>query len=79
MAWSKTLSKGTSKNKSIESTNSNNNLSGAITTDKSVQSTNAGNILTTNNEAADNKSTSLSNGRSNLLFYFIHSSFIDVM
>ena len=44
MARSKALSKGTSKNKLIESTNSDNQSSGSTTSDKSVQSTNPNNI-----------------------------------
>ena len=77
MVCSKALSKGTSKNISIESTDSDNKSSGSTTSDKCVQSTNVSNIQTTYNDASDNKSKSLSNGRLNLLSSFIHSSFID--
>ena len=38
MAWSKALSKGTHKNKSIEPTDSDNKSSGSTTSDKSLQS-----------------------------------------
>ena len=76
MARSKALSKGTPQNKSIDSDNKS---SGSTTSDKSVQSTNPSNIRTTNKYASDNKSKSLSNGRLNLLFCFIHSLFIDDM
>ena len=79
MAQSKALSKGTSKNKSIESTVSDEESSDSTTSDKSVQPTNPSNIGTTNNDASDNKSKSLSNRRLNLLFHFIRSSFIDFM
>ena len=75
MAQSKALSKGTPKNKSIESTDIDNESSGSTTWDKSVQSPNPSNIRTTKNDAYDNKSESLSNGRLNLLFHFIHSLF----
>ena len=44
MAQNKALSKGTFKNKSIESNNSDNKSSGLTTSDKSVQSTNPSNI-----------------------------------
>ena len=77
MARSTALSKGTSENKSIESADSDNKSSYSITSDKSVQSTNPSNIQTTNNDASDNKSKFLSNGRLNLLSSFIHSLFID--
>ena len=63
MAQSKALSKGTSENKFIASTNSDNESSGSSTSDKSVQSTSLRNIQTTNNDASDNNSESLSNGR----------------
>ena len=46
----------------MESTNSDNKSSGSTTSGKSVQSTNPSNIQTTNNDANDNKSVSLSNG-----------------
>ena len=62
MAQSKNLSKGASKNKSIESTNTDNNSSCSTTLDKSVQSTNLSNIVTTYIDTANNKSKSLSNG-----------------
>ena len=75
MAWNKAQSKSTSKNKWMESTDSDNEASGSTTSDKSFQSTNASNIWTTNNDAYDNKSESLSNGRLNHLFHFIHSLF----
>ena len=52
----------------IESTDSCNKSSGSTTSDKSVQSTSTSNIQTTNNDAADNKSKSQSNGRLNLLY-----------
>ena len=55
MARSKNLSKGTSENKLIESTNSDNNSSISTTSDKCVQSTNASNIQTTNIDATDKK------------------------
>ena len=71
MAQSKALSKGTPQNKSIESTDSDNKPSGSTISDKSVQSTSTSNIWTTNNNAADNKSKSQSNQRSNLLFCII--------
>ena len=80
MAQRKALSKGTSENKYIKlikSTNSDKESRGPTTSDKSVQSTNPSNIQTTNNDASDNKSKSLSYGRLNLSFCFIHSSFID--
>ena len=70
MAQSKALSKGTSKYKSIESTNLDNKSSGSTNSDKSVQSTNPSNILTTNNDAYDNKNKQ-SYKRLNLLFCFI--------
>ena len=76
MAQSKALSKGTPQNKSIDSDNKS---SGSTTSDKSVQSASTSNIWTTYNDAYDHKSESLSNGRLNLLFHFIHSSFIDFM
>ena len=79
MARSKARSKVTSKYKLIESTNSDNKISGSITSFKSVQSTNPSNIPTTNNDAYDNKSESLLNGRLNLLFHFIHSLFNNYM
>ena len=79
MAQSKNLSKSKSRNKLIESTDSDHDSSCATTKDKSVQSTNASNIVTTNNETADNKSESLSNGKLKLLSWLMHSSFIDVM
>ena len=79
MAQTNALSKGTSKNKSIESTTPYNESSGSIIWDKSVQSTNPSSIQTTDNDASDNKSKSLSNGRSNLLSHFIHFLFIDYM
>ena len=79
MAQSKALSKGTSKNKSIESSDPDNKLSASTTSDKSVQSTNPSNIQTTYNDASDKKSKSQSNGRLNLLSHFIHSLFIDYM
>ena len=77
MAKSKPLSKGESKNKSIQSTNSDNDSSGSTTSDKSIQSTIPSNIWTTNNDAYDNKIESLSNERLNYLSYFIHSLFIN--
>ena len=77
MVQSKALSKGTSKNKSIQSTGSDNKSSGLITLDKSVQSTNPRKIRTTYNDSTENKSEFQLNGRLNLLFCFIHSSFID--
>ena len=64
MTQSKALSKGTSKNKSfqlIESANSDNESSVSTTSDKSIQSINPSNIQTTNYDAYDNKSKSLSN------------------
>ena len=79
MAQSKALSKGTPKNISIESTDSDNKSSGSSTSDKSVQSTSTSNIQTTNNDAADDRSKSQSNERLNILFCFIHSLFIDFM
>ena len=79
MAQSKDLSKGTSKYKSFESTNSDNKSSGTTTSDKSVQSTNPSNIWSTNNDAYDNKIEYLSNERLNLLFHFIHSLFNNYM
>ena len=79
MAWSKNLSKSTSKNRSIESSDSDNDSSGSITSDKCFQSTNQSNIWTTNIYAADNKSKSLSNARWNLLSSFSRSWFIDVV
>ena len=79
MAQSKALSKGKSKIKSMESADSDNESSYSTTSDKYVQSTNATNIQTTNNDAADGKSKSLSNGRLNLLICFIHYSFVDFM
>ena len=45
MAQSKAVSKGTPKNKSIESTNSANKLSDSTTSDKSAQSTNTSKFL----------------------------------
>ena len=76
MAQSKALSKGSPENKSIESTNSDNKSSGSTSSDsKSAQSTSTSNIWTTNNDAADDKTKSQSNGRLNLLFHFIHSLF----
>ena len=59
MAQTKALSKGTSKHKSIESTNLDNKSSGSTNSDKSVQSTNPRNCCTTNNDAYDNKNKSL--------------------
>ena len=79
MARSKALSKGAPKNKLIESTNSDNKSSTSATSDKSVQSTSTSNIWSTNNDAADNKSESQSNGRLNLSFRFIHSLFNNYM
>ena len=79
MAQSKAQSKGTSKYKSIESTNSDNKSSGSITSDKSILSTNPSNIWTTNNDAYDNKSESQSYERLNLLSPFVYSLFIDYM
>ena len=79
MAWSKAISKGTSENKLIESTDADKNSNDSTTSGKSVQSTNPRNIKTTNNDASDNKSKSLSNGGSNLLSRFLHSSSIDYM
>ena len=79
MAQSKNLSKGASKNKSIESTNTDNNSSCSTTLDKSVQSTNLSNIVTTYIDTANNKSKSLSNGSWNLSYCFIYSSFIHVI
>ena len=79
MAQSKALSKGTSKYKSIESTNSDNKSSGSTTSNKSVQSTSTSNIQTTNNDATGDKSKSQSNGVLNLSFCFIHPSFNDYM
>ena len=63
MAQTKALSKGTSKNKSIKSTDSDNKSSASTTSDKSIQSTKPSNIQTTINDAPDNKCKSLSNGR----------------
>ena len=79
MAWSKALSKGTPENKSVGSTDSDNKSSGSTTSDKSVQSTSKRNIQTTNNDAADDKSKSQSNGRLNLLLCYIHSLLNDYM
>ena len=74
MARSKVLSKGTTQNKSIKSTDSNNKSSGSTTSDKPVQSTSTSNISSTNNNAADDKSKFKSNGWFNLSFRIIHSS-----
>ena len=60
MAQSKGLSKGTSEDKLIESTDSDNKSSASTISDKSVQSTNPSNIQSTNNDASDNKSKSQS-------------------
>ena len=79
MAQSKALSKGTPKNKLIKSTDSDNKSSGSTISDKSVQSTSTSNFQTTNNNAADDKSTSQSNRMLNLLFHFIHSLLNDYM
>ena len=79
MTWSKTLSKGNSKYKWIESTNWDNKSSGSTTSAKSVQPINSSHIWTTNNDAYDNKIESLSNGRLKLLSCFVHCFFIDYM
>ena len=79
MAQRKALSKGTSENKSIESTDLDNESSSSTTLDKSVQSTNPSNIQHTNNDASENKSKSQPYERLNLLSRFIHSTFIDFM
>ena len=55
MAQSKALSKGTPKNKLIESADSDNKSSGSTTSNKSLQSTNPSNIQTTNNDTSETK------------------------
>ena len=77
MAQRKALSKGSSKNESIESTNSDDKSSGSTTLDKSIKFTSTSNMQTTNNDAADDKSKSQSKQRLKLLFHFIHSSLKD--
>ena len=69
----KALSKGTSQNKLIISTNSDNKSSGSTTCNKSVQSTSTSNIQTTNNNTADDKSKFQLKQRLNILFHSIHS------
>ena len=68
MLQSKALSKGTSKYKLIESINWDDKSSVLTSSDKSVQLTNPSNTRTTNNDAYENKSESLSNGRLIVLF-----------
>ena len=78
MARSKSLSKGTSENKPIESVDSDIKTSGLTTSDKLGQSTSPTYILTANNDAYDNNECkSQSNGRFNLLFHLIFSSFME--
>ena len=54
MARSKSLSKGASEKKSIESVDSDFKTRGSTTSDKSVQSTSPTNSRTTNNYSDDN-------------------------
>ena len=54
MVRSKSLSKGTSENKSIESVDSDIKTSGSTTSDKSVQSTSPTNSRTTIHDSSDN-------------------------
>ena len=74
MARSKSLSKGTSKNQSIESVDFDIKTSGSTTSNKSVQSANVSNSQTTVHDSSDNnKSKSQPNRRFNLVFCLMFS------